>query len=180
MRRIAGFGMALVFVAALVAGCASDASTPAASTPISTADPLYIKGLDLQIPAGFPDVTVDDDGHVVITVPDADPPTQLQIADIYHGDGPVVHDGDVVDIHYHLTDWRTGQVIDESWGGQDMQFATTGGIEELRQAVIGKTVGSAILAVIPPSTQSPRAMPEIGVEESDTLVAMMYLVQIDG
>jgi peptidylprolyl isomerase len=178
MHRLATCALATALALGALSGCAAPSASPTPSSS-SADDPLYIDGLDLQIPAGYPDVSVDDEGDVVVDIPDSDPPTETEIAVMSKGDGPVVEDGDVVELHFHLTHWESGKTIDETWGGSTVDWKTEGGIEGLREAVIGQTVGSAIMAILPPRDDDARALPDLGVEADDTLVFVLYIVGVE-
>ncbi len=108
--------------------------------------------------AGFPSVVLDDSGTPGITVPAGDAPTDLEISVLKKGAGESVEEGDPVTVHYTGVLWETGAVFDSSWeAGQPAEFVaadgaqTQGGvISGFADALIGQTVGSQIIAVIPP------------------------------
>ena len=69
------------------------------------------------------------------------------------GAGEVVQKGDNVKVHYKLYDWTTNPVkVEASWGSDPIDVKVgTGTIEGFAKAIEGKTVGSQVVAVIPPS-----------------------------
>jgi FKBP-type peptidyl-prolyl cis-trans isomerase len=112
-----------------------------------------------QLPvAGLPAVVLAEDGTPGITVPAGTPPTDLEIGVLKKGDGEKVGEGDTVTVHYTGVLWKEKTVFDSSWeAGQPAAFlaadgsTTEGGlIPGFAQALIGQTVGSQIVAVIPP------------------------------
>lgn len=109
-------------------------------------------GADQDPVDGMPAVELDDDGAPTITIPDAEPPAEVQIADLKTGDGPVVESGDTVFVQYAGVKWSDGSVFDSSWDrGQAAAFETTGVVEGFQQALEGQTIGSQVLVVIPPA-----------------------------
>jgi FKBP-type peptidyl-prolyl cis-trans isomerase len=112
-----------------------------------------------QLPvAGLPAVVLAEDGTPGITVPSAAPPTELEIGVLKKGDGEEVTEGSTVTVHYTGVLWDDKTVFDSSWeAGQPAALlaadgsTTEGGlIPGFAQALIGQTVGSQIVAVIPP------------------------------
>jgi peptidylprolyl isomerase len=155
-----------LFVAALE--CAPLGSTVAMSIPGSAfgegASPVVIVaettelipttvGGEEQEPAdGFPAVEFSEEGAPTITIPDTEPPTEVQLDELKTGDGPVVEPGDTVFVQYSGAKWSDGTVFDSSWErGQPAAFATTGVVEGFQQALEGQSVGSQVLVVIPPA-----------------------------
>jgi peptidylprolyl isomerase len=131
--------------------------------------PTRAWGEDQPAPDGFPAVTLDDDGHPSVEIPDTEPPTDLQVGVLKLGDGPVVGEADTVVLQYHGVSWETGEVFDESWP-TPTSFSLTGVVPGFAQAIAGQTVGSQVIAVIPPSL----AYGEEG--ESDSELAGQTLV----
>lgn len=101
---------------------------------------------------GFPTVELAEDGAPTVTLPEGDIPTEFEKATLIKGDGAVVAAGDAVMVQYHGVSWNSGEVFDQSWGGAPFSFSTAGGVVPgFADAVIGETVGSQIIAVLPPS-----------------------------
>ncbi|TQL53098.1 FKBP-type peptidyl-prolyl cis-trans isomerase [Subtercola boreus] len=128
---------------------------PAATTaPSPTTDPnmpTRATGADQPAPAGFPTVTLADDGTPTVTIPSTPAPTTLQMATLKLGTGAVVGDGDTVTVQYQGVNWTTGAVFDESWTkGGPTSFATNQVIKGFGAALVGATVGSQVIVVIPP------------------------------
>lgn len=102
-------------------------------------------------PDGMPTVVLDANGVPGITVPKTAPPTKLETAVLIKGDGPVVSAGASVTVHYTGVLWSDGTVFDSSWSrNTPATFSLDGVVPGFAQAIEGQTVGSQILAVIPP------------------------------
>ena len=85
-----------------------------------------------------------------MTIPDADPPAELKVATVITGTGPVVGAGDSVTVQYQGVNWTSGEVFDESWGKGAANFTTDGVIAGFGDAMVGQTVGSRVVVIIPP------------------------------
>ncbi|MEA9985707.1 MULTISPECIES: FKBP-type peptidyl-prolyl cis-trans isomerase [Subtercola] len=125
----------------------------ATSSPSATLDPnmpTKATGVDQPAPAGFPTVALAADGTPTVTIPSTPQPTALQIGLLKKGDGKTVADGDSVTVQYQGVIWSTGKVFDESWGKSPATFGTGQVIKGFSAALVGSTVGSQVIVVIPP------------------------------
>ncbi len=89
----------------------------------------------------------------VIDPPTGEPPTTLEITDIWEGDGPEATVGNTVTVHYAGVAFSTGREFDASWNrGTPFKFALGGGqvIAGWDQGVAGMKVGGRRQLVIPP------------------------------
>ncbi|TFD48113.1 peptidylprolyl isomerase [Cryobacterium sp. TMT1-2-1] len=134
--------------------------------------------------AGMPAVVLADNGAPGITIPASKAPTKLEINVLKKGDGKKVKEGDPVTVHYTGVLWDTKKVFDSSWKtGEPAEFAaadgstTQGGvIPGFAKALVGQTVGSQVIAVIPPDQG-------YGDQASDTIPAgstLVFVVDILG
>ncbi|MEU9958297.1 FKBP-type peptidyl-prolyl cis-trans isomerase [Streptomyces sp. NPDC050982] len=58
-----------------------------------------------------------------IDFPGGEPPADLEIKDIWEGDGPVAKAGDTVSVHYVGVAFSSGEEFDASWNrGTPLQF----------------------------------------------------------
>jgi peptidylprolyl isomerase len=58
-----------------------------------------------------------------IDFPGGEPPAELEIKDIWEGDGPVARAGDNVRVHYVGVAYSTGEEFDASWDrGEPLAF----------------------------------------------------------
>ncbi|HWM22546.1 MAG TPA: FKBP-type peptidyl-prolyl cis-trans isomerase [Ilumatobacteraceae bacterium] len=88
-----------------------------------------------------------------VTVPDSDPPSQLEIVDDVVGDGAEASAGDTVSVHYVGVAWSTGSQFDASWDRMEpFRFGLGGGqvIQGWDQGVAGMRVGGRRTLTIPP------------------------------
>ncbi len=101
---------------------------------------------------GMPTVTLAEDGTPSVELPDADAPTELQIAVLKEGDGAAVTAGDTTLLQYHGVSWTTGEVFDSSWvNGAPISITGNTYVEGFIDALEGQKVGSQVLVVIPPA-----------------------------
>ncbi|MFB2598339.1 FKBP-type peptidyl-prolyl cis-trans isomerase [Herbiconiux sp. P17] len=140
--------------------------------------PIRADGEDQPAQDGFPTVVLDDSGAPTVTVPQADPPTTLETEVLKKGDGAVVADGDNVTVQYQGLVWGTGKVFDQSWGqGGPRTFPTTGVVKGFAAAMIGQTVGSQVLVVIPPDQgYGSEGNSAAGITGTDTLVFVIDIL----
>ncbi len=109
------------------------------------------EGEQQEAPEGFPTVELAENGAPTITLPEGEPFTEFDLAVLILGDGPVVEDGQTVTVQYTGLNWNTGQIFDSSWErGVPADFPTSGVIQGFRDALVGQTVGSQVIAIIPP------------------------------
>ncbi|WP_345802032.1 FKBP-type peptidyl-prolyl cis-trans isomerase [Microbacterium sp. AZCO] len=150
-----------------VVGCAKPGSRYAVTFPAAedqgTSAQVYIIDVKGTVPDaawgepqapvdGMPTVELDKDGSPTVTLPKGDIPTEFKKSTLKKGDGAVVEAGDSVLVQYHGVSWDTGDVFDESWGKQPFTFTVGSGVVQgFSDAVTGETVGSQVIAVLPPS-----------------------------
>nr|WP_243847507.1 FKBP-type peptidyl-prolyl cis-trans isomerase [Microbacterium ulmi] len=100
----------------------------------------------------FPTVEFGADGAPTITIPAAEPPTDVELEVVQEGDGDVVEPGDEVTVNYTGVKWSDGSVFDSSWeGGTPATFTTTGVVAGFQRALEGQTVGSKVVVSMPPA-----------------------------
>jgi peptidylprolyl isomerase len=128
---------------------------------------------------GFPTVKLAKSGKPTVTIPKGQqPPTTTQIEVLKKGDGATVATGDTVTVQYQGVIWRTGKVFDQSWGGSVTSFATTDVVKGFSDALVGHTVGSQVLAVVPPADGYGSAgVSQAGIKATDTLVFVVDILK---
>jgi FKBP-type peptidyl-prolyl cis-trans isomerase len=102
--------------------------------------------------AGMPTVILAPSGQPGIQIPNSDAPTEFKRTILIEGKGELVAIGDNVTVHYTGWTWQ-GEEFDSSWPRQApaaFDVTTDGLIEGFVQALDGVTVGSQVIAVIPP------------------------------
>lgn len=138
----------------IVLALPGDESSPAQINVIDVLGVSRLKAWGADQPAveGMPKVALAADGTPTITIPDSKAPTALKIAVLKKGDGPTVADGDYVLTQYTGTSWDTKENFDSSWKrGSPAPFYTNQVYEGFGKALVGQTVGSQVLVVMPPS-----------------------------
>ncbi|MCU1402212.1 MAG: peptidylprolyl isomerase [Microbacteriaceae bacterium] len=131
--------------------------------------------------AGLPTVKLASNGAPTVTIPKTTPPTDLKIADLKKGTGAKVKAGATVTVQYVGVLWATGKVFDSSWSrGAPSGFPTTGVVPGFSKALVGQTVGSQVLAVIPPAEGYGATPPaSSGISPTDTLVFVVDILAAD-
>jgi peptidylprolyl isomerase len=88
-----------------------------------------------------------------IDFPGGEPPADLEIKDIWEGDGPEAKAGDTVSVHYVGVAFSSGEEFDASWNrGTPLRFQLGVGqvIKGWDQGVQGMKVGGRRQLIIPP------------------------------
>jgi peptidylprolyl isomerase len=141
------------------------------------------QGTPVTPPAGLPTVALDAaSGKPTVTIPQGVPaPTQLVSQDLVKGTGPAVTSGQVVTFQYTGVNYRTGQEFDSSWS-KGSPFSTPIGTGQVIKGwdtgLVGKTVGSQVLLVVPPDQgYGPQGGQEsAGISATDTLVFVVDIL----
>lgn len=113
----------------------------------------YAVGDEQPPQSGFPSVVRAPNGTPGLTQLKTDAPTEFKVATLIKGNGEVIDQGDSIVVHYSGFVWG-GESFDSSWDrGAPAQFQLSQGqlIEGFIKALDGQTVGSQVIAVIPPA-----------------------------
>jgi peptidylprolyl isomerase len=139
-------------------------------------------GATVNPPTGLPTVTLDSTGKPAITVPAAGvvAPTGLVVQPLVVGTGPVVTSGQTITVQYTGVIWGSGKQFDSSWDrGQAIDFAIGAGkvIKGWDEALVGQTVGSQVLLLVPPDKGYGTAgNTSAGITGTDTLVFVVDIL----
>jgi len=128
--------------------------------------------------AGLPKVKLAKNGAPTITMPKTTAPTSLIAQPLITGDGPVVEAGQTITVHYTGALWDGGKVFDSSWKtGEPLPTAIGTGavIKGWDTGLVGQTVGSQVLLVIPPD-QGYGSAGTTGIKGTDTLVFVVDIL----
>lgn len=134
----------------------SDEANPTTSTlwllEVQSILPKRASGEAVTPPAGLPTVTLAEDGTPSISVPkDYQAPTDVIAQTLIKGDGPAIADEDYVTVAY--SGWLfDGTQFDSSWANGAPFYTQIGAgkvIEGWDKGLVGQTVGSQVLLVIP-------------------------------
>jgi peptidylprolyl isomerase len=147
-----------------------------ASTPLTTA-----KGVAVPPKAGLPTATVDGAKPAVIVVPKTAPPTKLIVQPLIKGAGAVVKAGQNIKVSYTGVLWKDGKKFDASadhGSAFDTQIGAGKVITGWDKGLVGQTVGSRILLVVPPAEGygAKGSPPLIGAK--DTLVFVVDILAV--
>lgn len=138
------------------------------------------EGTTVQPAEGLPAVTLDDDGAPTIELPEGDPPGELVAQVLIEGEGAEVEAGQQLTAHYTGITWPRGEQFDSSWErGEPATFpiGTGGVIAGWDEGLVGKTIGSQVLLVIPPDKgYGAEGNPQAGIQGTDHLVFVVDLL----
>jgi peptidylprolyl isomerase len=117
-----------------------------------------------------------------VQIPTDQPGNQLVVKTLVHGDGPQLGSNDLFAGNYVAYIWSGKShrlAISTFTKGQPAIFPPSSELlKGLQKALIGQTIGSRVLAVVPPSQgYGPSANPQGGVNANDTLVFVVDLVK---
>ena len=126
---------------------------------------------------GLPTVELAEDGAPTIAVPEGEPPTELVVQPLIEGTGAPVESGQTVTVHYTGALWKDGTVFDSSWeNGAPFTFVigTQQVVAGWDEGLVGQTVGSQVLLVVPPAKGYPEGSGDISA--TDTLVFVVDIL----
>jgi len=147
-------------------------SVLSAGTPLKKAG-----GFAVQPKAGLPTALVDGAKPAQITVPKTAAPTKLIAQPLIKGAGPLVRKGQNIKVNYTGVLWKDGKKFDASGdhgAPVDIEIGTGRVIPGWDKGLVGQTVGSRILLVVPPADgYGTRGSPPIGPKDT-----MVFVVDI--
>ncbi len=131
----------------------------------------------------LPTVTAAKSGAPTVKVPTTvTPPKALTVKTLIKGSGAAVAKGQTVVAQYTGSIWRTGAVFDSSWSrGTPFSFQIGATPSQVipgwDQGLIGQTVGSRVMLVIPPADGYGSAgQSQAGIKGTDTLVFVVDIL----
>jgi len=132
----------------------------------------------------LPTITSKSGAAPAIAIPAAShkPPSTLVSKTLIKGTGPVVAKGQTVVTQYVGAIWRTGKVFDSSWSRAEPFGFTIGAtpsqvITGWDKGLIGQTVGSRVLLVVPPAdAYGKTGSAQAGIKGTDTLVFVVDIL----
>jgi FKBP-type peptidyl-prolyl cis-trans isomerase len=158
----------LVFVVDLIKNFASNAS--ASGQQVSSGG------------GALPKVTASAGAAPKIKMPSGKPPAKLVTKTLVKGSGPAITKGQTVVVQYVGAIWKSGKVFDASWQrGQPFGFTIDASPSQVipgwDQGLVGQTVGSRVMLVIPPADGYGKAgNSQAGIKGTDTLVFVVDIL----
>ncbi|MET7985118.1 MULTISPECIES: FKBP-type peptidyl-prolyl cis-trans isomerase [unclassified Streptomyces] len=116
-----------------------------------------------------------------IDFPEGEPPAELQIKDIWEGDGPEAKSGQNVTVHYVGVAFSTGEEFDASWNrGDAFRFPLGGGrvIKGWDRGVQGMKVGGRRQLTIPAHLAYGDQSPTPAIKPGETLIFVVDLIAV--
>jgi len=134
--------------------------------------------------AGLPTVIAAPGKAPSVQVPSTAPPKTLQVKTLIKGAGSKIAKGQYLVVQYTGINWRTKQSFDSSWKrGQPFSIPIGVGqvIKGWDSGLVGQTVGSRVLLVIPPALGYGKAgSAQAGIKGTDTLVFVVDILSATG
>ncbi|MGJ3509266.1 FKBP-type peptidyl-prolyl cis-trans isomerase [Enemella sp. A6] len=134
------------------------------------------EGDQVQPKAGLPTVSGELNAPKV-TIPKSEPPTDLVVQPLIKGKGAEVAPTDTIVADYQMVSWKTGEVIDQSYGRKPASGEVSRLIKGWVEGLPGQTVGSRVLLVVPPNlAYGDSGYDDPKVEGGDTLVFVVDIL----
>jgi FKBP-type peptidyl-prolyl cis-trans isomerase len=130
----------------------------------------------------LPTVSAHPGSAPTLTIPSAKPPAQLVTKTLIKGSGPKLAKGQYAITQYTGYIWRTKKVFDSSWeAGSPFGFVVGASPEQVipgwDAGLVGQTVGSRVMLVIPPKDAYGSAgQSQAGITGTDTLVFVVDII----
>lgn len=116
-----------------------------------------------------------------IEFPGGEPPAELEIKDLWLGDGPEAKAGQNVTVHYVGVAFSTGEEFDASWNrNSPFSFPLGGGrvIKGWDQGVQGMKVGGRRQLTIPAHLAYGNQSPTPAIKPGETLIFVVDLLAV--
>jgi len=115
-----------------------------------------------------------------ITIPKTAAPKTLRVRTLIKGCGAKVTKGEYIVVQYTGVNWRTKKTFDSTWSRRQ-PFGTAIGVGQVikgwDKGLVGQTVGSRVLLVIPPADgYGPVGAPSAGIKGTDTIVFVVDIL----
>jgi peptidylprolyl isomerase len=117
-----------------------------------------------------------------VTIPNSAPPGNLTVQPLVRGAGQKVAKGQTLVVQYVGLTWANHKVFDSSWSrGQPLAFQIGAQPSQVipgwDNGLIGQTVGSRVLLVIPPASgYGSKGNPQAGIKGTDTLAFVVDIL----
>lgn len=130
-----------------------------------------------EVPANFPQVILSEHGAPAVTIPgEVSGQADFAVTPSIVGSGAKVEEDQTVLVHYQGLIARTGEVFEQSFGGSAVSFPLDEVTRGFRDGIVGQTIGSQVVIIVPPGTGYSAADLELmGYQATDVMV---YVVDI--
>ncbi|HMD92974.1 MAG TPA: FKBP-type peptidyl-prolyl cis-trans isomerase [Trebonia sp.] len=128
----------------------------------------------------LPKVTATAGKAPTVTIPSTTPPKALQVKTLIKGTGPKVTKGQYIVVQYTGLNWRTKKVFDSSWSRSEPTAFNIGVGQVIKgwdTGIVGQTVGSRVLLVIPPADgYGKTGSSTAGIKGTDTITFVVDIL----
>lgn len=149
---------------------------------VSATKPLKsAEGKAVNPPKNLPSVKVEEGKAATITIPKGQKPPANTVGQVLiEGKGPKVQAGQTIRVSYTGALWKNGKNFDSSANSPEGHFETVIGQKQVINAwdtqLVGKTVGSRLLLVVPPKDGYGAAGSPPKISGTDTLVFVVDIL----
>ncbi len=130
------------------------------------------QGTKVTPKAGLPTVT-DKSGVPSISVPKTTAPAQLVVQPLVKGSGKKVAATDTLTFNYRWVTWSSGKLLEESYSAKPATAPLAQLLPGMQKGLVGQTVGSRVLLVIPPAEGYPDGNANPKIDKNETLVMVV-------
>jgi peptidylprolyl isomerase len=129
--------------------------------------------------ASIPEIGGSNGSKPTISAPSGDAPKNLEKKDIFVGTGIEAVATSILEVHYTLMAWSTGNLVESSWdSGQTATFPLSGVIAGWQQGIPGMKEGGRRLLVIPPDLGYGASGAGAAIGPNETLIFVVDLVKV--
>ena len=129
--------------------------------------------------ASIPEIGGLNGSKPTISAPSGDAPKNLEKKDIFVGTGKEAVATSILEVHYTLMAWSTGNLVESSWdSGQTATFPLSGVIAGWQQGIPGMKEGGRRLLVIPPDLGYGASGAGAAIGPNETLIFVVDLVKV--
>ncbi|MEL4357402.1 MULTISPECIES: FKBP-type peptidyl-prolyl cis-trans isomerase [unclassified Luteococcus] len=132
--------------------------------------------------AGLPTIKDDAQGIPTATMPKTAAPAETVVQPLVQAPGEKVTEKFMLQVAYRAWDWKTGKLLEDSYSAQQapQPLQVSQLIPAMKKGLVGQTVGSRVMVVIPPKDQpkpqansaSPSATPSASTQ------TLVYVIDI--
>lgn len=127
----------------------------------------------------IPEIGGSNGSKPTISAPSGDAPKNLEKKDIFVGTGKEAVATSILEVHYTLMAWSTGNLVESSWdSGQTATFPLSGVIAGWQQGIPGMKEGGRRLLVIPPDLGYGASGAGAAIGPNETLIFVVDLVKV--